>query len=76
MVGASKDFQDLLGGHQDAIVAVPYLRDLARVADFSGENGFTFGVILGHRLAAPVADPAAVRESGKRLAKQVDRLVY
>lgn len=76
VVGACKEFQDLLGEHQDAIVAVPYLRDLARVAHFSGENGFTFGVILGHRLATPVGDPAAVRESWKGLAKQVDRLVY
>ncbi|MGQ0845546.1 MAG: CHAD domain-containing protein [Sporichthyaceae bacterium] len=75
VVGACKDFQDLLGEHQDAIVAAPYLRDLGRVSHLNGENGFTFGLILGARLAAPVAEPAAVKKSWKTLSRTVDRVV-
>lgn len=74
VVSVSKDFQDLLGEHQDAIVAVPVLRDLGVAAHLSGENGFSFGLLLGARLAAPVADPAAIAASWKTLSRKVDRI--
>jgi CHAD domain-containing protein len=37
--------QDLLGEHQDAVVARPVLRDLAMQSQREGGNGFTYGVL-------------------------------
>jgi CHAD domain-containing protein len=36
LIAAAKDLQDVLGEHQDAVVALRRLRDLARVADNHG----------------------------------------
>ena len=74
VVSVCKDFQDLLGEHQDAIVAVPVLRELGVAAHLNGENGFTFGLLLGARLATPVASPAEVAESWKTLSRKVARI--
>ncbi|QFZ17144.1 CYTH and CHAD domain-containing protein [Saccharothrix syringae] len=42
-----KDVQTLLGDHQDSVVARPVLRELGAKARLDGENGFTFGLLLG-----------------------------
>lgn len=40
-----KQVQELLGERQDAIVALPVLRELGAAAALEGGNGFTFGVL-------------------------------
>jgi CHAD domain-containing protein len=40
-----KSVQDLLGEHQDAVVARPVLRELAAQAYLEGGNGFTYGLL-------------------------------
>ncbi|GAA3224849.1 CYTH and CHAD domain-containing protein [Pseudonocardia petroleophila] len=42
-----KRLQKALGEHQDAVVAATALRELGAAAHASGENGFSFGVLLG-----------------------------
>lgn len=42
-----KRLQKALGEHQDAVVARGALRELGAAAHASGENGFSFGVLLG-----------------------------
>ena len=74
VVSVCKDFQDLLGEHQDAIVAAPVLRELGVAAHLNGENGFTFGLLLGGRLATPVASPDEVAASWKTLSRKVARI--
>jgi CHAD domain-containing protein len=45
-VAAWKELQDVLGEHQDSVVAADLLRRLgAATADRPGENGFTYGVL-------------------------------
>ncbi len=63
----AKDVQQALGEHQDAAVARDALRRLGVAAHLAGENGFTFGVLLGtERLRA--------REAEERAAVALDRL--
>lgn len=53
-----KRMHHVLGEHQDAVVARGVLRELGAQAHAAGENGFTFGLLLGrdteraHRLEA------------------------
>ncbi|MHA6781175.1 CHAD domain-containing protein [Pseudonocardia saturnea] len=42
-----KAFQKALGEHQDTVVSRAALRDLGAAAHASGENGFSFGILLG-----------------------------
>ena len=37
--------QELLGDHQDAVVARPVLREIGIQAHLDGENGFTYGIL-------------------------------
>ena len=64
-----KAVQELLGEHQDGVVARPVLRELGAKARLDGENGFTFGLLHGLETAAArqVEDrfPAAWRGLGK-----------
>jgi hypothetical protein len=47
----------VLGEHQDSIRSQEVLRQLGVTAHLSGENGFTFGLLLGaERQRADVAD--------------------
>lgn len=46
-----KAFQKALGEHQDTVVGREVLRELGAAAHASGENGFSFGVLLGHDAA-------------------------
>jgi CHAD domain-containing protein len=47
----AKNEQDRLGARQDAIVAVDFLRRVGAAAGTTpGENGFTFGILLGREL--------------------------
>lgn len=64
-----KAVQELLGEHQDGVVARPVLRELGAKAQLDGENGFTFGLLLGLETAAArrVEDrfPAVWRDLGR-----------
>ena len=52
IVAARKDLQDVLGDHQDSIVAAAFLRgEGVRVGGRSGHNGFTYGLLYGRELA-------------------------
>jgi CHAD domain-containing protein len=46
-----KALQELLGEHQDSVVARPVLRELAVQAHLDGENGFTYGLLHGREAA-------------------------
>ncbi|PSL56775.1 CHAD domain-containing protein [Saccharothrix carnea] len=64
-----KAVQELLGEHQDGVVARPVLRELGAKAQLDNENGFTFGLLHGLETAAAqrVEDrfPAVWRALGK-----------
>jgi CHAD domain-containing protein len=47
--------QDLLGAHQDAVVAEQALRDLGLGAHLDGENGFTYGLLHARQRAFATA---------------------
>jgi CHAD domain-containing protein len=53
-----QDLQEVLGEHQDAVTSQGVLRDLGVAAYAAGENGFTFGLLLGHEVAAARAAEA------------------
>ena len=51
IIAGRKDLQDILGEHQDSIVAASFLRsEGARVGIRSGHNGFTYGLLYGREL--------------------------
>lgn len=58
-----KTIQEVLGEHQDAVIAAEILRTLgARAGTTAGENGFTFGLLFEReRRAAEVARDEASR---------------
>lgn len=45
IVASRKEFQELLGEHQDSVVAEGMLRELGVLAGSEGENGFTWGLL-------------------------------
>jgi CHAD domain-containing protein len=45
LVARVKQVQELLGDHQDAVVARPVLREIGMAAHLEGENGFTYGLL-------------------------------
>ncbi|WP_079063905.1 CYTH and CHAD domain-containing protein [Streptomyces sp. NRRL F-4489] len=47
----ARDLQQLLGDHQDGVVARAALRELAGEAHRAGESGFTFGLLHGREEA-------------------------
>jgi CHAD domain-containing protein len=58
------DLQDVLGDHQDGVIAVALLRDLGMRAHAAGENAFTYGVLHGwetHRAKRCLRDLPSLR---------------
>ncbi|GAA3699016.1 hypothetical protein GCM10022204_14370 [Microlunatus aurantiacus] len=56
IIAGRKDLQDVLGDHQDSIVAAEFLRsEGVRVGNRSGHNGFTYGLLYGHERARRAA---------------------
>ena len=56
LIASRKDLQDVLGDHQDSIVAAEFLREEGvRVGLRSGHNGFTYGLLYGHERARRAA---------------------
>lgn len=55
-IAARKELQDVLGEHQDSIVAAEFLRgEGVRLGIRSGHNGFTYGLLYGRELARQAA---------------------
>ncbi|MGP4000408.1 CYTH and CHAD domain-containing protein [Streptomyces sp. 8N706] len=69
-VGHMTTLQDVLGDHQDSVVARGALRELALQAQAAGESAFTFGVLYGHeemRAAAREHElPRAWKEASRK----------
>ena len=56
LIASRKDLQDVLGDHQDSIVAAEFLREEGvRIGLRSGHNGFTYGLLYGHERARRAA---------------------
>ncbi|EPD60529.1 CYTH and CHAD domain-containing protein [Streptomyces sp. HGB0020] len=55
-----KSLQNLLGDHQDSVMARETLRELSAVAHAAGESTFTYGVLYGREEARAAADEAAL----------------
>ncbi|MBB6376342.1 CHAD domain-containing protein [Pseudonocardia eucalypti] len=64
-----KEVQELLGDHQDTVVARPVLRELAVKAQVSGGNGFAFGVLYGAEAARAERLEARLPAAWRRLRK-------
>ena len=64
-----KAVQELLGEHQDGVVARPVLRELGAKAQLDGENGFTFGLLHGLETAAAQRVEDRFPEAWRRLGK-------
>ncbi|WLW55007.1 CYTH and CHAD domain-containing protein [Streptomyces sp. YU58] len=59
LVKSMKSLQNLLGEHQDSVMARGTLRELSAVAHAAGESAFTYGLLYGreeHRAATVEAD--------------------
>jgi len=66
---ALEDLQDLLGGHHDAVVLHAVFRDMGMRAHLAGENGFTYGLLVGlerARAQAAVRDLPDVWRAARR----------
>ena len=55
IVKQRKEFQELLGEHQDSIVAEGLLRELGVLASTDGQNGFTWGLLHGREQQSAAA---------------------
>lgn len=56
IIADRKDLQDVLGEHQDSIVAAEFLRaEGMRLGIRSGHNGFTYGLLYGRELSRQAA---------------------
>ncbi len=70
LVTSLTELQDVLGVHQDSVVARELLRDLAGRAHQSGENGFGYGILYARQQAGGEAVleelPRVRRQAGRR----------
>jgi CHAD domain-containing protein len=70
LVKALTRLQDVLGAHQDAIVAGEVLRELGERADAQGENAFTYGMLRERQREAAQRSlsglPKVRRRAGRR----------
>jgi CHAD domain-containing protein len=74
LVKQVKHVQEVLGDHQDAVVARPVIREIGMQAHLDGENGFTFGV-LHEREAAGMQLVASEVEGAFRKLRRSTRKV-
>jgi CHAD domain-containing protein len=63
---AMKAVQEVLGEHQDSVVARAELRALGAAAGAEGENGFTFGLLFGREEARAAAALARFDDAWRR----------
>jgi CHAD domain-containing protein len=60
LISHTKDVQEVLGDHQDAVVAAPVLRDIAIAAAGGRENAFTWGLLYGLETSKDVDEAALI----------------
>jgi CHAD domain-containing protein len=65
-----KSVQDLLGEHQDTVVARPVLRHLAAQAHLEGGNGFTYGLLYAAEAARAAQVENDLPSAWKRMRKR------
>ncbi len=58
LIDHTKDVQEVLGEHQDAVVAAPVLREITTSAARARENAFTWGLLYGLETCTGVDEPA------------------
>lgn len=73
LISHTKDVQEVLGDHQDAMVAAPILRDIAISASRGRENAFTWGVLYGLETCTGV-DEAALSPAWAGLRKTAKKV--
>jgi CHAD domain-containing protein len=73
LVEKTKVLQDLLGEHQDAVLAGPLWRELAIAAHGAGENGYPFGLLAGLAIGRGI-DQAALAAAAADVRKAAGKL--
>ncbi|PVU84281.1 hypothetical protein DDP54_00010 (plasmid) [Cellulomonas sp. WB94] len=71
---AAHGVQDLLGEHQDSVVARGYLLRLAQEARAAGDDTFTLGLLHAREQEAARTDPSTTRAAWRRIARAARRL--
>ena len=71
---AAHGVQDLLGEHQDGVVARRYLLRLAQEARAAGEDTFTLGILHAREQASARTDGATARAAWRRIARAARHL--
>ncbi|MGY5127505.1 CYTH and CHAD domain-containing protein [Streptomyces nigrescens] len=69
----TKRVQQLLGDHQDSVVARAALRELATQAQQAGEGGFTFGLLYGREEALAADRERALPELWRKVSRRKHR---
>jgi CHAD domain-containing protein len=67
LVRRIKELQDVLGEHQDAIVAEQVLRNFGLRAHLDGENAFTYGLLLARQRGRAPGDIPGLTRATRRL---------
>jgi len=75
LVKLVKQVQELLGDHQDAVVARPVLREIGLQAHLDGENGFTWGTLHQQQTDAGRRDEGDNTTTWRDLQRRVRILV-
>jgi CHAD domain-containing protein len=71
LVKQVKQVQELLGDHQDAVVARPVLREIGIAAHLDGENGFTYGLLHQQQTDAERLHDGEISTAWKDLRRRV-----
>jgi CHAD domain-containing protein len=72
LVKDMKSLQDLLGDHQDSVMAREALRELAQQAHAAGESAFTYGVLHGREEQRAEADERELPEAWTTITGRTD----
>ena len=75
LVKRVKQVQELLGDHQDAVVARPVLREMGIQAHLDGENGFTFGILHERESAGTRLVQSEVEDAFRKLRRGTSKVV-
>jgi CHAD domain-containing protein len=75
LASRAEDLQEVLGAHQDSVVARGELRQLGRAAELAGESAYTYGLLAaGEQQRADTAEAAVPAARNRLDAKKVRRL--
>ena len=75
LVNRVKQVQELLGDHQDAVVARPVLREIGIHAHLDGENGFTFGILHAQETSGTRLVQSEVEDAFRKLRRSTRKVV-